>query len=98
MFVRWTAETTGFTTLPLSSETIRWGWRREEGPRTQGAELQHLLLKNRREHVCQSVHLQWMSRAVLVFLREVSVECVCRFQTSVLLNHVCIVPQRVRLL
>lgn len=47
---------------------------------------------NRCERVCQSVHLQQTSRAVLVFPREVSVECVCRFQTSVLLNHVCIVP------
>lgn len=50
MFVCWTAETTSVSALlPLSSDTIHWDWRREEGPRTQGAELRQLLLKKKKK-------------------------------------------------
>lgn len=103
MFVCWTAETTSVSALlPLSSDTIHWDWRREEGPRTQGAELRQLLLKKKKKtDVNASVSQFTCNRRVVLFIffpREVSVECVCRFQTSVLLNHVCIVPQRACLL
>lgn len=71
MFVCWTAETTSVSALPLSSDTIRWDWRREEGPRTQGAELRHLLLKKTKQKktdVNASVSQFTCNRRVVLFL------------------------------
>lgn len=102
MFVCWTAETTDSSLsadVAQSCAAIRWDSTASPhgsggGASDSGRGSPYTFYKNRHGIHNRSVSSPVTDEFLFFFYEKFGGMCVCRFQTSVLLNHVCIVPQR----